>query len=225
MAKENILSGRTELMFFDPKKSHDDYIEFQRKVRPDEQNAIYSPLYLLRNEIYELTIRGQWFPAILLCQIAIDGIGTYFFNRKYKEFYIDYMGLKQNDYLAHRVYRNAREHNFGQLIIHLDEYWKKKIYNNFILLSNSVDKDENAEIKISFQLSESFAEVSRVVYINLLQGKQGPYYRIEYALNPKIFIEAFENGCMKLKESVKKDKKLQKVIMEDLTEDNWMRVT
>lgn len=225
MDQDEILSERIELMFFDPAKSHDEYLKYLQKVRPAEHNAVYSPLYLLRNEIHELCVNKQWFPAILLGHIAIEGIAHYFFRDDNKQFYRDFMKLSEEEQLAHRLYRNAREHNFGQLLNHLDKSWQTKIYDIFVSKRSDVDKDISADMKVAFQLSEGFPEVAKVVYRNLLQGKVGSYYRIEFALNPKSFLEALDQGCELLKRKIILDSTLQTKLMNDLTEDNWMRVS
>lgn len=232
MTRYEVYKTRIELLFFDPSKDHDTYLKYLHKVRPGIGDAIYSPLYNLRNEIYNLTLEEKWLSAILVSHIVIGGIMYYFFQSVEEgkaRFYNEFMGLHPFESTAHRVYRNAREHNFGQLVdsYKYGETWHTRLFNEFISLRSGA-KYPKDKIKVTFNLSIGYSHAGQlrgIDYIKAKDEKSEPYHFIKFDLNPKIFIDALNTACDKLKKVLLTDEKMQTKIMEDLTEDNWLRVS
>ncbi|MFA6553779.1 MAG: hypothetical protein WCT27_05115, partial [Patescibacteria group bacterium] len=219
---DDFFKTRLELLLFDPTKDHDEYLKYLHTVRSEKNEAIYSPLYLLRNEIFELKCRKQWFPAMLLSHIAIDGIAKYFLDNKHGLFYKEFMGLTKVQSLAHRAYRNAREHNFGQLSNHLNRHWKELIFRNLIAKTPQ-DKIPEEEMKVIFRIAER--DNPETAEISLVDSGKEKYFRVIFSLNAVNFLDDFDRGCTKLKGQIQIDGSMQEKLMDDLTEDNWMRVS
>lgn len=230
---EQELRNRVELLFFDPLKSRDEYIEKFKQFYPDEPHYAYPPLYDLQAQIVELDRIEFWFPVVLLLNILIEGIAANILassTEKVAEgvniFYERYTNLTKVESVLLREFRNAREHNFSQFIGGLKpERRKVKQFN--VLYESLPDpektyKNDKTYFKMAFSASLGSKKVAEYQYGYF--NKEKNYYLIKPHINPMSFRATVFSAVERLKQDVQNDEEFQKRIGKNLKVENWTHI-
>lgn len=225
------IEKRIELLFFNPLKSRDEYIEKFTRYYPNNTHYAYSPLYDLQAQIVELDRKEMWFPVVLLLNILVEGVAANILTtNKVVEgvniFYERYTTLTKLENVLLREYRNAREHNFSQFIGRLKQEPRK--INQFNILHESLPETEksfrkdNTYFKMAFSASLGGKKVADYQYGHYDEEKD--YYLISPHVNPMSFRATVFSAVEKLKKDVEIDDKLQRNIISNLKVDNWTHI-
>lgn len=150
------LDEKIELMFFDPYKSRDEYIEYYKKICPGKfaeegGRYRYSPVYLLFQDIHfsygvgkvfnqirkDPRFHEADFAGIILLRICLTNTVKRFYHGRLEAFASKYMGINDKDALdALNLLRNSLEHSYYSLsttkVVEVKGI-KKHIKVNFIL--------------------------------------------------------------------------------------------
>lgn len=181
-----------ELLFFDPYKSRDEYIEYYKSChleRFTRENGRYrySPLFLLLKDTHYCygigkefnPVRGDLhfpeFAGIILVRIAFTNTIKRFYYGGLNKFASQFMSIHDPEELdALELLRNAIEHSYYSLHTY-------------------VGKGETRK-KIYFSLSHEFADI-----IKKVDNWKTSYPSEMYNVNPRLLFTSFENGLLKLK--------------------------
>lgn len=240
------LGRRLECFFFDGSKNRDEYIrEFNGRYPEKNGRYAYSPLYLLRRDIFLFLRLNHFsgalkvdhiahFPALLLADIIIEGLvfnitsqkaGKEKGNNDFREFYKRYFFLNEDESLITRQLRNALQHNFNQLIIRVENKGKEKNSFNLIkkylvgIKGSTIDKEVNY-FKLGYQLSTAFPVVAEFGDYEVRDN----YFLIYAKVNPMLFLDRLEMAIHRLIDDIQNDDRLSINFLKNLKVDNWMKV-
>ncbi|MBU0612472.1 hypothetical protein KKB10_00495 [Patescibacteria group bacterium] len=239
------LQEKLALYFFDPTKGEEEYAKLYSAGT--DLPISYSPLYLLRRQILLLTGKLITFPnppihqmpyfsAILLAHIAVKKMTMLSSGKDYVKysdyilFYRNYMGLRPLEYAAARLLRNGIEHNNFQLYMRLKadsapmfREFAKSFIKNRIMSRDQLGKVRN--FNVTFAMVEKGYTGAIVSPPELLKFDiESGIARVQFHIQPYLFLEAFEWGVQKVKHDVKVSPQLQKHFDRVVMEENWMDV-
>lgn len=239
------LKGKLALYFFDPMKGEKEYAK--QFAASTDLLISYSPLYLLRRQILLLTGKLISFPnppihqmpyfsAILLAHIAVKRLTMLSSGKdyvKYKDyivFYEKYMGLRPLEYAAARILRNGIEHNNFQLFMRLkaDSAPMHREFAKYFIEHKVMSQDQLNKVRnfsVTFAMVEkgyTGAIVSEPELLNF--DAESGIARVQFHIQPYLFLEAFEWGVQKVNHDVRASTQLQKHFDRIVTEENWMDV-
>ncbi len=231
------LDRRIRCFFLPGSHDRDVYIDLFNSLYPEKnEHYAYSPLFLLRRDIFLLLKFDHiaYFPALLLADIIIEGLvsnitavtaGKNKSNNDFKLFYKKYFSFDDHERLIIRQLRNALQHNFNQLVIHIKNNGRqrhifltiKKYLENKI--SNTIGK-KITYFKLGYQLSPKYTAIAE--FGNYEPRKN--YYLVKAKVNPRLLLGQMEVAIHKLMYDIKHDDRLALNLLKNLSVDNWMKV-
>ncbi|MFA5889327.1 MAG: hypothetical protein WC857_03840 [Candidatus Paceibacterota bacterium] len=239
------LEEKLELYFFDPTKGEEEY--FKRFKECADIQISYAPLYLLRRQILLLTGKLITFPnppihqipyfsAILLAHIAVKKMTMLSSGQDYVKygdyilFYDKYLGMKPLDYVAARLLRNGIEHNNFQLYMRLKadsapmfREFARYFINNKLMTRQQLKSVRN--FNVTFAMIETGHTGAIVSPPELLKfDPELGIARIQFYIQPYLFLEAFEKGVQKVEKDIRASKELKENFDRAVIEANWMDV-
>lgn len=245
-AQQFELNRRICCFFFSGSHSRDEYIQVFNSLYPEKREYYaYSPLFLLRRDIYlflkfdhfrdDLKVDHiAYFPALLLADIIIEGIVHNITAEKdnkkktdeyFKVFFDTYFSFNENERLIVRQLRNALQHNFNQLIIRVKNKDRQKEY--FETIKKHLENQKGIVIdkkldyfKLGYQLSPEFTSVAE---FGDYESRED-HYLVGVKLNPKLFLDRLEIAINRLVDDIKNDDRLAVNFLKNLKVDNWMKV-
>ncbi|MFA6391852.1 MAG: hypothetical protein WCW66_03840 [Patescibacteria group bacterium] len=239
------LDEKLELYFFDPLSGEEEY--FKRFKECTDIHISYAPLYLLRRQILLLTGKLITFPkppiyqipyfsAILLAHIAVKKMTMlasgldYVRYSDYITFYDKYMGMKALDYVAARLLRNGIEHNNFQLYMRLKadsapmfREFARYFINNKIMTRERLKSVRNFNVTFAMIETGHTGAIVSPPEILKFDAEQG-IARIQFYIQPYLFLEAFEKGVQKVEQDIRSSEILKKNFDRAVIEANWMDV-
>lgn len=206
-------NNRITMFFFDPKKTHDEYrktySELYNNKHIEEYGIRFSPLYLLREDIFfclgkslgknkEITFNfgPANFAGVILVNTAINNLVNKIFNQDFRKFGLEYLQIKE-EWKINKIWhlRNTLIHNNYGLSYRCDEC-SSKIYFKL---------DSKSEYLI--KIDETW---------------QRNYPSELYIINPEKLHEIFENALIKVKQDINENKNLQKIFLKKIRLKDWL---
>jgi len=246
LSQEHELKRRLKCFFFPGSSNRDEYIRVFNGQYPEENGRYaYSPLYLLRRDIYlflrfnhfcgELKVDHiAHFPALLLADIVIEGLVFNITAQKAGEdknetdfiyFYEKYFSFNEHERLITRQLRNALQHNFNQLIIRIENEGNQK--KNFEIIKKYLEEKRGSGIdseinffKLGYQLSPGFPTVAEFGDYKTREK----YFLVYVKVNPMLFLDRLEMAIHHLIDDIQSNNHLAISFLKNLTVDNWMKV-
>lgn len=225
---------RFEQFFSPPEQSREEHLRRYRALYPDEPVPAYSPLYELRSNILRFRQNNQWFPAMIFAEILVQGLvfnitaqqaGDKMKEGDFDDFYQRFLILSPTERIIIRELRNAREHNFGQLLGRV-----RRSHPHFSVIEKYFQRFNKAfnptieYFKIAFSLSNSFSETASFRVAISSSSVTSGYVLLHAEVNPLKFIEKVELGVANLQSELPNNQEYRQHFLENLTRDNWMRV-
>lgn len=224
---------RFELFFAPPDQPRSEHLAQYTALYPNESVPAYSPLYELRNHIWRFHQNNQWFPAMLFAEILVQGLvfnitapraGHEVTESDFDDFYERFLSLRPIERIIIRELRNAREHNFGQLLGRVRPGKHFAVIQDYFRSFGKKFPTEVTNFKIAFSLSNEFSATAALqVAISSAAVTRGCVL-LHAEVNPQKFINTIEQGVKKLKNELPTNPDYKKHFLENLTRDNWMRV-
>lgn len=240
------LNRRLRCFFLDGSNNREEYTRVFNGLYPEESGRYaYSPLFLLRRDIYlflrfnhfcnELKVDHiAHFPALLLADIIIEGFVFNITAKKagevanyddFKEFYEKYFSFNEDERLITKQLRHALQHNFNQLIIRIKN--KEKQQKNFEVIKKYLEKKRGSGIdkginffKLGYQLSSKFPAVAEFDSYKTREK----YFLVYAKVNPVLLLDRLEIAIRHLLADIQNNDGLAINFLKNLTVDNWMKV-
>jgi hypothetical protein len=211
------IEEKIELVFFDPSRTRDEYIEFYKSLNPERVKKErgkyrYSPLFLCLKDIrycyavgkefnsVRKIIHPSEFAGIILIRICFKNTIDRLYFGNLNKFAATYMGITDHKHLeVLNLLRNSLEHSYYSLYTYRENPDKTKT-------------------KIYFSLG----------HYNFLIKKQEdwkrPYKSEMYMINPRELFLRLQTGLNKFKNDLldSKNTKLRENIMKSFSLDKWV---
>lgn len=225
---------RSILFFYPPERRRSEYRAQYLTLYPDEAIAAYSPLYELRSQIKNFRESDQWFPAMIFAEILVQGLVTQITARlagvrtteaDFDDFYHTFLSLSPVERIIVRELRNAREHNFGQLLgrVRRDHPHFRVIREYFESFGKTIP-DSIGSFKLAFSLSNTFTTTAALSVAISGSALQQDFLLLHAEVNPFLFIEKIERAITALQAELPNNPLYRTHFLNNLTRDNWMRV-
>ncbi len=212
------LDEKIELVFFDPSRSRDEYIEYYNKVNPERfekenRRYRYSPIFLILKDIrYCLAFGKEFngfreklnpsnFAAIILIHICLTNTIKKLYFGDFDGFSKKYMGIEDKEEVAAlNTLRNAIIHSNYSLYNYVEKNGlgkKTKIYFSLGLYPKIIEKNKNFRRGYPAEL---------------------------YLVNPNRLFTSLEKGLEEFKETLRdvKEQKLRRKLEKNFSLDEWV---
>jgi hypothetical protein len=140
------------------------------------------------------------------------------------------MGMKALDYVAARLLRNGIEHNNFQLYMRLKadsapmfREFARYFINNKIMTRERLKSVRNFNVTFAMIETGHTGAIVSPPEILKFDAEQG-IARIQFYIQPYLFLEAFEKGVQKVEQDIRSSEILKKNFDRAVIEANWMDV-